>query len=334
MKYCITLDGGTTNTRTILWNHEFTECAHAERHIGIRDVATSQSKKVLFVAVKECIEEMLHNQKISYGEVSCILAAGMITSDLGLYLLEHVVAPVKKEDLAAGMKQVVLSEICPIPFWFIPGIKNMAGKIDENNFTQMDIMRGEEVEIISIMDQLQPGRECVVVLPGSHSKFIAIDKEHRIKGCMTSMTGELYALLVANSILSGATDKVYAGKANYNKAQCLKGYKTAKESSVGRAAFLTRILKNFAGISNVEATNYLLGVVLSNDISILENNTFFTGSSQMPLIVLSGKEPFRQGLYDILSSECPEREVEILEPKCENMSAKGCFLLARCRGII
>ena len=334
MQYCITVDGGTTNTRTILWNNAFEECAHAQRQVGIRDVATSQTKQVLFTAVKECLEEMLADQKITYKDISCILAAGMITSDLGLYQLDHLVGPVTKEDLAAGMQKIAIPEICPVPFWFIPGIKNMGGKIDESNFTKMDMMRGEEVEMVALMAQLQPDRECVVVLPGSHSKFIMLDKKQRIVGCLTSLTGELYALLVTNSILSSTTNKIFATPENYNRDMCLLGYKTAKESSVGRAAFSTRILKNFTGISEIEATNFLLGVVLSNDISLLEQQAFFGETGQKPLIVLTGKEPFRQGLYDILKLDAPQREVELLEPRCKNMSAQGCFILAKIRGII
>lgn len=334
MNYCITLDGGTTNTRAFLWNAKLEECAFAERHIGIRDVATSQSKQVLFKAVKACIDEVIQHKQLSYGDISCVLAAGMITSDLGIYLLEHLVAPVTKDDLAAGMKRVILEEICPIPFWFIPGIKNMSTKVDDNNFTEMDIMRGEEVELVSILAKLKPNNEYIVVLPGSHSKFIAVDKQHRVLGCMTSMTGELYSLLVTNSILSGATDKKYADKNNYNKKMCLLGYKTATKNNLGRAAFLTRILKNFSGITDIEATNYLLGAVLSSDISVLEHNSFFTDSEKQPIIVLTGKAPFKQGLYDILTQELPNREVFLLDPDCENMSARGCFILAKNRGII
>ncbi len=334
MKYYITLDGGTTNTRTILWNKEGKECAHEERPVGIRDVAAAGNKKILGTAVQECIEGLLHQQHITYEDITCILGAGMITSDLGLCLLPHLTAPVGPADLAAGMKKIVIPEICPLPFWFVPGIKNTSVPIDLDNFTQMDIMRGEEVEMVALMEQLPLGQECIVVLPGSHSKFIPINKEQKILGCETAMTGEIYSLLVTNSILSGATDKIYANKDNYNKTMCLKGCATAEKLGLGRAAFSTRILKNFAGISNTEAANFLLGVVLSSDIKVLEENTFFTFAGKMPRIILTGKEPFRQGLYDILRTKHPEWQTNILEPHCPNMSARGCAILAKIRGII
>ena len=334
MQYYITLDGGTTNTRTILWNEKGEECAREERHVGIRDVAASGNKQILCTAVQECIEGLLPQQNISFAEVTCVLGAGMITSDLGLYLLPHLAAPVGPKELAAGMKQVLMPEICPVPFWFVPGIKNTAEKINLENFAQMDIMRGEEVEMVALMEQLTPGRETIVVLPGSHSKFIPVDKAGKILGCETAMTGEIYSLLVTNSILSGATDKIYADKNNYDKALCIKGYETAEKLGMGRAAFSTRILKNFAGISNRSAANFLLGVVLNSDIKVLEGNSFFGGKNLIPHIVLTGKEPFRQGLYDILRCKHPDWQVSIMEPHCPNMSARGCAILAKMRGII
>jgi len=334
MKYYITLDGGTTNTRTILWNDAGEECGHAERPVGIRDVATTGSKQILCAAVQECVEGLLPQQHISFADISCILSAGMITSDLGLYLLPHLAAPVGKKELATGMKKVLMPEICPVPFWFVPGIKNTTEKITLENFAEMDIMRGEEVEMVALMEQLASDRETIVVLPGSHSKFIALDKQQKILGCETAMTGEIYSLLVTHSILSGATDKIYASKENYNKQMCLKGYETGRKLGMGRAAFSTRILKNFAGISNTEAANFLLGVVLSSDIKVLEENTFFAGRGIKPGIVLTGKEPFRQGLYDILAMIHPAWQVSNVEPHCLNMSAQGCAILAKLRGII
>lgn len=334
MKYYITLDGGTTNTRTILWNAAGEECAHTQRHVGIRDVAATGNKLLLGKAVRECIEELLPPQHISFADVSCVLGAGMITSDLGLYLLPHLAAPVGKTELAAGMKKIFMPEICPVPFWFVPGVKNTAEKITLENFTQMDIMRGEEVEVVALLEQMSQEKETIVVLPGSHSKFIALDSHKKILGCETAMTGEIYALLVSNSILSGATDKIYASKENYNREMCLKGYDTARKLGMGRAAFSTRILKNFAGISNTEAANFLLGVVLSSDIKVLEENTFFAGMGIKPGIVLTGKEPFRQGLYDILANIHPAWQVANVEPHCQNMSARGCAILAKLRGII
>lgn len=334
MKYYITLDGGTTNTRTILWNENGEECAHEERHVGIRDVAASGCKQVLCTAVKECIEKLLLKQHISFEDIICVLGAGMITSDLGLYLLPHLPAPIGPEELAAGMKKVLMPDICPVPFWFVPGIKNTAEAINLDNFTKMDIMRGEEVEMVALMEQLPKSKETIVVLPGSHSKFIPVDKLGKILGCETAMTGEIYSLLITNSILSGATNKIYADKNNYDKVMCIKGYETAVKLGMGRAAFSTRILKNFAGISNTEAANFLLGVVLSSDIKVLEENTFFGGSNLLPHVVLTGKEPFRQGLYDILRCKHLEWQVSIMDPRCANMSAKGCAILAKMQGII
>ena len=52
-----------------------------------------------------------------------ILASGMITSEFGLCLLEHLIAPCGMGELAASMHEVVLEDISKIPFVFARGVK-------------------------------------------------------------------------------------------------------------------------------------------------------------------------------------------------------------------
>jgi 2-dehydro-3-deoxygalactonokinase len=335
-KFYFTIDGGTTNTRVSLWNSELKEIDSETEHIGIKDVAVEGSNRILKSAIKKCLDTVILRNHMTYDDINCILAAGMITSGLGIYELDHLVAPVSIDDLVAGMKSVELDDICPVPISFIPGIKNMRNdEVNEDNFDKMDIMRGEEVEAVSILNQISNvNSNSIIVLPGSHAKFVAVDKNKRILGCATSMTGELLSLLQTQSILSEATGKKFVGIHDYDSNMCLMGYEKAKKYGTGRAAFLTRIMKMFLEKTDSERSSYLLGVVLQNDVKALECSLELFEKDNDYQIVIAGKEPFRKALYDIFKSEERFENVVYFNSEVINLSANGCLLLAKEKGLL
>jgi 2-dehydro-3-deoxygalactonokinase len=62
-----------------------------------------------------------------------------------------------------------------------------------------DVMRGEETQILGL-SALLPGFAGAVVLPGTHSKWVAVNGR-RIERFATIMTGELFELLSTQSVL-------------------------------------------------------------------------------------------------------------------------------------
>jgi 2-dehydro-3-deoxygalactonokinase len=62
-----------------------------------------------------------------------------------------------------------------------------------------DVMRGEETQILGL-SALVPNLSGLVVLPGTHAKWVRVDGR-RIERFATSMTGELFEVLRAHSVL-------------------------------------------------------------------------------------------------------------------------------------
>lgn len=77
----------------------------------------------------EAIEEAA-NAKIALKDISFAIASGMITSEIGLIELPHLIAPVGLEDLAVHAELVSGRQLLPldIPILFIRGIRNNYGK--------------------------------------------------------------------------------------------------------------------------------------------------------------------------------------------------------------
>lgn len=62
-----------------------------------------------------------------------------------------------------------------------------------------DVMRGEETQILGL-NALVPGLSGLVILPGTHAKWVQVEGR-RIQRFATSMTGELFEVLRAHSVL-------------------------------------------------------------------------------------------------------------------------------------
>ena len=45
---------------------------------------------------------------------------------------------------------------------------------------------------MAILDRFPPGKPMLLILPGSHNKFVSVDREGKITGCLTSISGNCW----------------------------------------------------------------------------------------------------------------------------------------------
>ena len=92
-QYIITIDGGTTNTRCILWDNRRNRVGEERREVGVRNTAIDGNNERLKQAVKECLECLTRDNGVGWDRIHRIIASGMITSDVGLVVVPHLTAP-------------------------------------------------------------------------------------------------------------------------------------------------------------------------------------------------------------------------------------------------
>ena len=298
MKRYLIIDGGTTNTRATLTDEHLHILAHSESNVGVRLTAEDGHNRRLRDAVQTCVTQALEG--FSPTQVDGCFAYGMITSELGLCELPHLVAPVSAETLHAAAETHTFAHIAPFPITFLRGVRNLAAPVTFDNLVQMDMMRGEETEAIGLWTLLRPAGSCILVLPGSHNKFVCMDSQGCILGCMTSISGELLDALTHHTILSDAVNGQFVNVANYNRTLLLAGA-AACDVGVGRAAFSARILRTLGGKEPHEVANFLLGVVLRTDEQAMQH---FSLMQAMPdaVVYVAGKEPLQTALFDLLTA--------------------------------
>lgn len=327
-KYVVTVDTGTTNTRTFLWDEKKNMIASAKAEVGVRNTAIDGNNERLKKAVHDCIEDLLSQAGITYEDVARVMACGMITSNVGLVEVPHVFAPVGLKGLARQAQSILLPEVCPLPILFIPGVKNNMENVDLENFEEMDIMRGEEVESIAILDRFPKGVPYMLVLPGSHTKFVSVDEEGNMTGCLTTITGELLSSITNDTVIADAVGKRFVDEKDYDRGMMLKGFAASERIGMGRVCFSARILNMFVEKDKKKLANFILGVALASDIQAIKNSRALKADRDVTVVV-SGKNPLRQAIVDILNYDGYFKHVEEFVPDAHlPLSAAGAYLVA------
>ena len=328
----LTIDTGTTNTRISLWQDGQVIGVGATQ-VGVRDTAITGSRNALDEAVRATIAATLEKAGVSAAEVGLVLASGMITSNLGLHELPHVLAPAGLKELAAGMATVDLPEIFSRPISFVPGVRNDVENIGLHNCEEMDVMRGEEVEVMGLIDRLKLRGPAMLIMPGSHSKFVCIDEDNQITGCVTTLSGELLHIITHNTILADSLDREFATE--INPEMLLAGANLAKKIGLGRACFNVRTLDQFTIYQRNDRANFLLGAVLGADLLTLKNSSAIKMRPGIAVIIagkpilkhalalLVGDDDYFSGTVTVVSDE--------LQPQ---LAGLGAIAVARAAGLV
>lgn len=285
MKRYITVDGGTTNTRVYL-----VEDGEVRDTVKIPVGSNSPgSKAQLTEELRKAISALLSSNGLSEGDIIRIIASGMITSEFGIYKLDHTLAPAGIEDLKRGAHEVTLEEISAIPFFFICGVKALGESAFDCN-----MMRGEETELMGIM-KVGDG-DSIYLLPGSHSKIIRVNGDGRIFDFRTTLTGEMIAALTKNTILSTCIDL----SASLYTPALLEGYKFTDENGISESLIKTRALQTLMKKDADYLYSFFLGSILHSEIKSIirmpENN-----------VVIGGRREIRHALGELLrnlSTKC------------------------------
>ncbi|MBQ9112932.1 MAG: 2-dehydro-3-deoxygalactonokinase [Clostridia bacterium] len=285
-KRYITIDGGTTNTRVALVEDNKVLRA-VKGNVGARKSMSGNDELVRFI--KDAISDLLSEYSLCEDDITCVLASGMITSEFGLYELPHISAPAGAKELHDSIKRHDIPEICSLPFYFIPGVRLTGERLED-----FDMMRGEETELFGL---LEDPRDCVCVLPGSHSKIIVTDENGRITRFFTMLTGEMIAALSGNTILRDAVDLSIS---EIDEARLSEGCVYTLENGINEALFKVRVQKNLLGRAPAETYSFFIGAVLAGEIKKIM-------AIPSARIVLGGKSQLKTATASLLRDMCPEK---------------------------
>ena len=298
-KCYLIVDCGTTNLRVTLLDENKNKVDTVKAEGGVRHTSIDGHNGRLRTLLRQSMETVLSRNGYAMEDVERCVASGMITCALGLLEVPHVAAPAGAAELRAGMQQKVFEDIAPFAIEFIPGMRNFAGPVDLENFSEMDMMRGEEVEAIGLYKLLRPKGAAMFVLPGTHNKFVAMDSQGRMTACMTSISGELLDAVTHHTIIAEAVGHSFVDADLYDSEYAKAGARECAVSGLGRAAFAGRILATLGGKDKAKLQSYLLGAVLALDVQALQS---FVGDNENVEAYIAGKAPLQQCFCDVMEA--------------------------------
>jgi 2-dehydro-3-deoxygalactonokinase len=176
-----------------------------------------------------------------------VLACGMVGSDRGWAHVPHRRVPASIDDPGPAACVRTRDEV---DIHILPGFTDAGGP--------GGVMRGEETQLagLSVVD-----REAVV-LPGTHSKWVRLSGR-TVTGFTTYMTGELYALVTAHSVLAGSIEP--ADEPAWSAFE--RGVRYASEQpcpSVSLFSARTRWLA--ADLRGDEVADYVSGLLIGTEL--------------------------------------------------------------------
>ncbi|MCW4461191.1 2-dehydro-3-deoxygalactonokinase [Sphingomonas sp. BT-65] len=186
-----------------------------------------------------------------------VVLAGMVGSNIGWVDCPYAPCPAGLDDLAARMTRF---EVRGVPVAIVPGLSCT------NIFGLPDVMRGEEAQVFGWLAQAGAGGRRTLCLPGTHAKWCSVT-DARVTRFFTSMTGEMFEILVAHSLVG--RDMTPGTAIEAGDPAFVRGVEIAVSDprlAVEHAIFSARSLRVTGSLSPQAARPYLSGLLIGCEI--------------------------------------------------------------------
>lgn len=314
------IDCGTTNTRVYIVNEENRIIGEGTRKVGVRNTSITGSKDMLREGVCEAVMEAVENAGIKLDAIEFAIASGMITSEIGLIEIPHLVAPVGLDDLARNVKLVERGKVIPldIPIAFIRGIRNDYGEnATLRDIRNVDFMRGEETQVIGCLKEFGITEPTNIIVLSSHTKLIHTDIERKVSASLTTISGQLYEAIlketmIGKSLVENNNEK--SGGYSYDEVVSIAS-DVVNEVGLDRCLMIPRFMQVLLTTDYKERNLFIDAAIAVDDMKCItefENQGHFANT-----FILLGHES-RCKIYSYLIKKKYGDKVKV-----ENISDKG-----------
>ena len=177
----VAVDWGTSSFRAWRMAADGTPLAYSRGPEGMLHCASAGFAPVL----------QQHLEKLGASRDVPVLICGMAGARQGWVEAPYLATPSRLDRLHDGAVRVD-----------VPGDVRILPGIAHRDPAAPEVMRGEETQILGAIEDGFSGLVCI---PGTHSKWVAIENGS-IAGLTTFMTGELFSVITAHTILTHAVD--------------------------------------------------------------------------------------------------------------------------------
>lgn len=337
MEYFAVIDCGTTNSRIYLLNNDFEIINKGNEKVGVLDTAISGSKEKLKHGLKVLFSKIIGDAGLAVKDIKFAITSGMITSEIGLLEIPHLWAPVGISDLAKNLKIVQDPKIFPLdlPLIFIRGIKNYySEEANYKDVRKMDFLRGEEAQIAGLLS-LKPEIKLptVVTVLSSHTKYIFINEEKKISGCLTTLSGQIYEAIKKETSIGKSIIGSTPVSNNYFNPDLVKtAYDVVQNVGFLRSLMMPRFMEILLNTEWYERDLFINSAITAEDLKVMNDFSLFKFSPQSSHFVLIGHMQRCEILKHMLKFYYGIKDdVEIIYSKedIERLSIEGGIYIAR-----
>ncbi len=238
MSHLIGVDWGNSNARAFRFDAEGAVVSERQRPCGILAIKNHGFEAALADLVGDWLD----------GAPPALLLCGAIGSRQGWLEAPYAPCPAGEADLIAALKPLPTRLG---PAWIVPGV-------NADTPDHVEVLRGEETKTL---DALAAGWEGVVVSPGTHSKWLRLSGG-RITAIRSFMTGELYAVLRAHSILGALMEPGPHDPAAFE----LGVTRALTDQAVTSLLLSVRAEGLFGRIAPAAAASFLSGILIGAEV--------------------------------------------------------------------
>jgi len=201
--------------------------------------------------------EIFSGLTASWDKAVPAILSGMVGSTIGWREAAYLSCPVAAEAIAQGALRFMADgrDIAIVP-----------GLCCQNPVGLFDVMRGEETQVLGALrlrPELARGRH-LFCLPGTHAKWVLVD-DGQVISFQTALSGELFALLSAHSVLARGAGAVSADHAAFADGLALAHSKD--KTGLLNLLFSTRSRQLAGEIAKEQAASYLSGLIIGDDVA-------------------------------------------------------------------
>jgi 2-dehydro-3-deoxygalactonokinase len=256
----IAIDWGTSSFRAY---RVAPDGAVVDKRSGVLGILSVQDGKF-----SEALEGQVGDW-LTAGETQVVMS-GMIGSRQGWKEAPYAQCPAGLKEIAAGMVEVRWGAARQA--WIAPGLSCRDAQ------GVPDVMRGEETQILGALSDVR-SRSAWICLPGTHSKWAHLEGG-RIMHFSTYMTGEVFAVMKAHSILGRMM-----ADARLDPVAFESGVLRARDrGGLLHHLFGVRARALFGDLSDDDSAAYLSGLLIGHELASmprLDGTVYLLGTPQL-----------------------------------------------------
>ncbi|MGA9658793.1 MAG: 2-dehydro-3-deoxygalactonokinase [Asticcacaulis sp.] len=234
-------DWGTTNFRLFLFGTDGKIISRHNANIGLRNLGVLSFEQALLSVMKGDFDR----------PDLPILLSGMVGSRTGWAEAPYAPCPSGLKDIAT---QLIDAPSDKLKVKIVPGLSARNPETDIYN-----VMRGEETQLFGLAQQ----GDGIFILPGTHSKWAKVEKG-TIDSFNTYMTGEMFSVLKAHSILGDLMDHDIDDEETFK----LGVDRALADKSFLSLIFSVRTEALFGHIKAESLSSYLSGLLIGSEIRV------------------------------------------------------------------